>query len=501
MASPISGVRTYDAALRYLYSFTDMERVPGMATGAGLDLAKVHTFFDLLGRPERKFHSILVAGTKGKGSTANYLASALRMAGYRVGLYTQPHLTSFRERMQVDGALLPEEALVRMINGIAPVVDRMHATSPEHGPLTTYEIATALALQYFAAEQVDYAVLEIGLGGRLDAVNAVEAPLLSVITSLSLDHTRVLGDTVEQIAFEKAGIIKPGIPVVVAPQPTGAAGVIADVAADRYAPLYWVGEDIIIDRLPTDRPCTPNQHGHARQHTQAVMLRPGERLRGSAGSEVPEQIALTLPLLGAHQATNAAVAAAGCLLLAGQGAHLLTPAAIEAGFAAVVWPGRLEIVRERPLLVLDGAHNGDSALQLAAAMQAGFCYRELVLVLGLLADKDASGILSPLLPLARHVVLTQSGHPRAAGAAQVATQAAAAGHTAAPTLTDTVAAALDAATRLAGPEDAILVTGSLSVVGDARAALGLGAPPDPVTGDFFYRMDKSAAGPAPGGGR
>jgi dihydrofolate synthase / folylpolyglutamate synthase len=485
---------TYVEALEYLYSFTDVERVPGLAPAASFDLAKVHRFFDLIGRPERQFRAILVAGTKGKGSTASYIASALRAAGYHVGLYTQPHLTSFRERMQVDGALLPAERLGPLVDALRPFVDRMRAEAPEYGPLTTYEIATALALRYFAEERVEYAVLEIGLGGRLDAVNAVRAPLVSVITSLSLDHTRVLGDTIEQIAFEKAGIIKAGVPVVTAPQPAGALGVIEQTAAERGAPLYLVGRDVTLAaEAPPAAPCDGAHQGRARRRTQRVTVEPGARLGGPAG-----RIVCDLPLLGAYQALNAAVAGAACLLLAAGGATRLTPAAIAQGFAHTEWPGRLEIVQERPLLLLDGAHNGASASELAVAIQTEFCYRRVVLVLGLSADKDSTAILRPLLPLAQAVIFTRSRHPRAAAPDVVAAQARelapeAGREEAAPAfhVAPDVSGALETARRLAGPQDAILVTGSLFVVGDARAALGLGPPVDEVSGDFFYRLDPS----------
>ena len=487
---------TYVDALQYLYSFIDVERVPGLAPAASFDLAKVHRFFDLIGRPEREFHAILVAGTKGKGSTASYIASALRAAGYHVGLYTQPHLTSFRERMQVDGRILPEERLGPLVDTLRPFVDQMHAEAPEYGPLTTYEIATALALRYFADARVEYAVLEIGLGGRLDAVNAVRAPLVSVITSLSLDHTRVLGDTIEQIAFEKAGIIKPGLPVVSAPQPAGALGVIEQVAAERAAPLFLVGRDITLTAEATDAaPCDGAREGRARRQTQRVTVEPGPRLGGPAPPVVAD-----LPLLGAHQALNAAVASGACLLLAAGGATRLTPAAIARGFAQTEWPGRLEIVQEQPLLSLDGAHNGASASELARAMQAEFCFRRVVLVLGLSADKDSAAILGPLLPLAQAVIFTRSRHPRAATPDAVAEQArgfvAQAGAAPQPAfhIAPDVPAALETARGLAGPRDAILVTGSLFVVGDARAALGLGPPVDEVSGDFFYRLDKSSPG-------
>ena len=491
----------YPAALRYLYSFTDLERTPGTPRAPGADddgLARVHGWFDRLGRPETAFHSVLVAGTKGKGSTANYIAGALRAAGYRVGLYTQPHLTSFRERLQVDGALLPEARLGALVAEIAPLVAGLAADAPELGALTTYEIVTGLGLRYFAQERVDWAVLEIGLGGRLDAVNAVCAPRLSVITSLSLDHMKVLGNTIAQIAAEKAGIIKPGTPVVSAPQPPDGAAVVARVAAERQAPLYVAGEDIAVAPAGTAPPCTPARYGQPRRTHQAVTLALGARLRAAAGGRDPgAQLPLDLPLLGAHQAVNAAVAAAACLLLAGTDAPRLTPAAIAAGFRQVQWPGRLEIAATRPLIVLDGAHNDDSAAQLAAAVGAELCYRRLVLVVGALADKDLAAILRPLLPLAAGVVVTQSAHPRAAPAGAIAARiaelappgAAPGSDTPALTVSDDVAGALRIARTLAGPDDVVLVAGSLSVVGDARAALGLGPPVDPVGGDFFYRAD------------
>jgi len=498
---------TYRDALQYLYGFTDVERIPGLAPAAGFDLAKVHRFFDLLGRPETRFRSVLVAGTKGKGSTASFIAGALRAAGYRTGLYSQPHLTTFRERLQIDGRLLPEDRLGPLVDRIRPVVARMHATAPEFGPLTTYEIATGLALLFFAAEAVDYAVLEIGLGGRLDAVNTVRAPLVSAITSLSLDHTRVLGDTLGQIAFEKAGIIKPGIPVVSAPQPAEAEAVITRTAAERGAALYQVGGDLTVagSDATLDGPCSPGAWGRPRRSQQHTTLALGPRLRAAAPGW-PESLPLTLPLLGQHQTTNAAVAAGICALLSGAGADRLTPAAAQTGFATVLWPGRLETAATRPLIVLDGAHNGDSAQQLATALPANFCYRDLVLVLGVSADKDSAAILRPLVPLARQIICTQSGHPRAATPETVAAVATAlAGEPGSPSpappvlqLAPDATAALALARTLATPDDAILVTGSLFVVGDARAALGLAPAADPVGGDFFYRLDKTAkfvAGP------
>ncbi|MGI8588827.1 MAG: bifunctional folylpolyglutamate synthase/dihydrofolate synthase [Chloroflexia bacterium] len=464
----------YSDALGYLYSFTDLERVPGMATASGLDLAKVHRFFDLIGRPETGFRSVIVAGTKGKGSTANYLAGALRASGYRTGLYTQPHLTTFRERMQIDGSLLPPDRLVALVDWVRPYVEQMSADPP-----TTYEISTALALRYFWEERVDYAVLEIGLGGRLDAVNAVRAPLVSVITSLSLDHTLVLGDTIDKIAAEKAGIIRPGTPVVSAPQPADGLAVVEHTAAVRGSPLYLVGTDITLaDGPPPEAMCGPGCYGRPLRATQAVTLTVGPRLR-EAAPQMPQSLPLVLPLLGRRQAANAAVACATCLLLAGSGAERLTPEAIRSGFRSVAWPGRLEVAGERPLLVLDGAHNGDSAEQLAADLPKNFCYRRLVLLLGAMADKQIDAILRPLLPLADAAVFTHGHHPRAMEPrALIERTEAIAARPGAYHAAEDVNAALALAYTLADPDDAILVTGSLYIVGEARAALGLGAPPD-----------------------
>ena len=222
-------------------------------------------------------------------------------------------------------------------------------------------------------------------------MNAVRAPLVSVITSLSLDHTRVLGDTIEQIAFEKAGIIKPGVPVISAPQPAGGLGVIEQVAAERAAPLFLVGRDIVLTAETTDStPCDVAHEGRARRQTQRVTVEPGPRLGGPASAIVAD-----LPLLGAHQALNAAVASGACLLLEAGGAARLTPAVIARGFAQTDWPGRLEIVQEQPLLLLDGAHNGASASELTRALRAEFCFRRMALVLGLSADKDSAAILGP----------------------------------------------------------------------------------------------------------
>jgi len=494
----------YADALQYLYSFTDVEQVPGLAAAAAFDLAKVHYWFDLIGRPEDHFRSILVAGTKGKGSTASYIAGALRAAGYRVGLYTQPHLTTFRERLQIDGSILPAERLGPLVDKIRPLVKRMHRQAPQFGRLTTYEISTALALRYFAEEAVDYAVLEIGLGGRLDAVNAVRTPLVSAITSLSLDHTQVLGTTIAQIAREKAGIIKPATPVVSAPQPAAAQQVIEMVAAGHAAPLYQVGVDLRVEPDPEQEPgaCSPDQYGRVRRATQAVNLILGPRLRTLEGAGIPtlpEIVSLVLPLLGQHQATNAAVAAAACLLLARSGAERLTLVAMQRGFRQVSWPGRLEVARQHPLVVLDGAHNGDSAAQLAAAVPDNFCYRQLILILGVSADKDIPAIVRPLLPLAHQVIFTRSHHPRAAAAGDVAAAAArlwqeSPDH---PAGAPPFGFAADAETALrdaravAGPDDAILVTGSLFVVGEVRAALGLAPAVDEAHGDFFYRLDKT----------
>jgi dihydrofolate synthase/folylpolyglutamate synthase len=430
----------------------------------------------LLGTPQSSFKSVVIAGTKGKGSVAAMIESALREAGHVTGLYTSPHLHTFRERIRVGGEMISPEDMVRIVEELKPVVDKIKALEEPSLLPTTYELATAIAFLYFKEKGVEVAVLEVGLGGRLDAVNIVR-PVASVITPVSLDHTEVLGDTIAAIAEEKAGIIKTSTPVVVAPQSEEAWEVIKRVAAAKRAPLRAVGTNVYISthHLPevvSDDAGVPVY--------QAFSL-------AYEGTEDEEsgKIRVKLPLLGSHQQLNAATALASLRVLAASGIAVRREA-IARGFAKVEWPGRLEIVRRSPVVVLDGAHNVDSMYKALQAMFDLFYGHKLIVVLGLSRDKDIKGIVEELAtsgsnvlgPRVEKVITTRAHHPRAAYPEDLADAFRKKGVFV--EVRDNVNEALATAVGIAragsrgGNDDPIvLVTGSLFLVAEARQYFGL----------------------------
>jgi dihydrofolate synthase/folylpolyglutamate synthase len=441
----------YLEALRYLSERSGYDRgfVANPFEREGVGLERTAWLLRAVGSPERRYPSVHIAGTKGKGSTAACLASILDAAGYRVGLYTSPHLHTFRERIQIAGRPIDSDLFARLMAELAAANAALVAERPDWGEATAFELATALALLAFARAEVDVAVVEVGLGGRLDATNVL-LPEVAAITSISYDHTQILGDTLAEIAREKAGIIKPGRPVVSAPQRPEAEAVIVRTAAERDAPLLLGGRDWAVKGTPA----------------RFSYRGPGGELRD-----------LRLVLRGAHQVENAGVALAVVQLLGARGLPIPEPA-LRRGLAQVRWPGRLEVLRERPLVVVDGAHNVDSAERLAQAMREEFAWRRLVLILGIARDKDIPGIVRALAPLADEVVAVASHSPRAAAPERILAAVGEVAPGVPARAAGSVAAALDAALGRAGPEDLILVTGSLYAVAEAREALGL-AQADP----------------------
>ncbi len=429
---------SYRDALTYIYGFTDYEK-RGFAVYAPefYDLDRVRQLLSLLGEPQRSFRAIHIAGTKGKGSTAAMVESVLRAAGYRTGLYTSPHLHTFRERIQTCGALIPEADVARL-------VDRMKPLAAQVADITTFEIMTALAFAWFAEQGVQWAVVEVGLGGRLDATNVL-TPAVAVITSISYDHMAILGETLSRIAAEKAGIIKAGVPVVSAPQSPEALSVIEEICSQRGVPLILVGRD------------WQWELGTANLDGQAFALVKGRRVIDD----------LWIPLLGEHQVINAATAVAALSLLGGAGIDL-SQAAIRNGLQAVHWPGRLEVLGRAPLVVADAAHNGDSAQKLVAALQDYCDYRRLVVVWGASADHATPELMAALLSGADRAIVARSRHPRAADPSWLQAKAAESGFRL--EVKETVAQALDAALDDAGPEDLICCTGSVFVAAEAREA-------------------------------
>jgi dihydrofolate synthase / folylpolyglutamate synthase len=408
-------MRTYQEALAYLNQFINYERTqPLRYAPETLSLDRVNRLLERLGRPDRAYRSIHIAGTKGKGSTAAMIESCLRAAGYRTGFYTSPHLHTFRERMRVDNEYISCEDLAQLVDELEP---HLHAVEGA----TWFEIATTLAFMFYARSHIDVAVLEVGLGGRFDATNVV-TPLVSVITSLSMDHMNLLGSTLEQIAFEKAGIIKRQVPVVSAPQAPEALDVIRRVARVRGAKLIV-----------------------ASQSSPAIL--PG---------------AQPLPLLGAHQRLNASVAVAA-LRIANERGLAVGDEALQAGLATVKWPGRLETLSRDPLLVVDGAHNSDSAQKLAAALREVFHVDKWTLIVGISADKDIPAIFDALQPVAARIIVTRARNTRAADIEELALQVTERGQE--PIIATNVAAAMDVALTYRTP---IIITGSLFTVADAR---------------------------------
>jgi dihydrofolate synthase/folylpolyglutamate synthase len=445
---------TFPEALNYLYSFVDytLER-SYRYTPDRFNLDRVRVLLRAVGDPHRSFRSIHVAGTKGKGSVSSLCASALRAAGYRVGLYTSPHLIRITERIQVDGEEIREEAMAALLEELKPDVARIPG-------ITMFEILTALAFLHFARQNVDFAAIEVGLGGRLDATNVVE-PVVAVITSLSYDHMHVLGNSLSDIAREKAGIIKRGIPLVLAPQQHEAERVVEEVARERGAPIIRVGRDWLY---------APGGHDLERQ---SVFIWPAseqahmDTFVATAGSEEWAPPRYEIPLLGYHQVINSAVAYAALDVLRRSGVRL-EEEAIQEGFRTVFWPGRFQVLSRSPAVIIDSAHNRDSALRLRIALDDYFPGQPVSLVFGAMGDKDIPGMLAELLPRVSRLILTRPDHPRAATLEELA--ALAHGYGWRVEEIQPVAEALRFALAHSRPGEVVVAAGSLSVAGEVLAA-------------------------------
>jgi len=404
----------------------------------------VQAFLDLLGNPQRNYPVIHVAGTKGKGSVSAMIASALQAAGYRVGLYTSPHMQDFCERIRLNGKNIDEHRF-------AALVDHMEAHIAQVPGLTTFELTTCLGFLFFAEEHVDAGVIEVGLGGRLDATNVVH-PMVSVITSLSYDHTKILGNTLAEIAREKAGIIKPGIPCVCAPQEAEAMKVLSIVAAERTSQMILVGRDW---HFASHRRSLEGQTFYLWPDSDQIYI---DKIleQGSELEWAPARF--DIPLLGHHQIVNAATAYAALRTAAEHGLKI-SESEIRAGFHSVVWPGRFQILQKAPYVIVDSAHNRDSARKVRTALDDYFPLHRVVLLFGASDDKDIDGMLDELLPRVERVVVTQTVHPRAACAEKLAEKVRERG---CPVeATSGPAAALEFALQHTAPEDVLLVAGSV----------------------------------------
>lgn len=415
---------------------------------------------EILGEPNKAFASIHLTGTNGKTSTARIIEAGLRAHGLRTGRYTSPHLTKVTERISIDGEPVKDETFVRIWDEIRPyleIVDTELAAASEPR-LTYFECVTILAIAVFADEPVEVAVIEVGLGGITDATNVIDGQV-SVITPISLDHTDLLGETTEEIALEKAGIIKPGSFLVSAAQPADAAQVLLEKARDVGVPFRFEGVEFGVE--------------------SRLMAVGGQQLTiaGLAGRYED----LLLPLHGAHQAQNAAVAVAALEAFLGGGVKELNIELLREGFSQVTSPGRLEVVRTAPTVIVDAAHNPDGMRATAAAVKEAFNLSRLVPIVGVLQEKDAIGLLEQLKEhlgeLVDEICVTVSNSPRAIPAEQLAEDAMAAGFAedsihVAQKLDDAIEWAVERAEAQNDLAGGVLITGSITLVADARILLG-----------------------------
>lgn len=446
-------ISSYREALSFIYSYVDYEHKGPEAFAPSL--SRVAELLDALGNPHHSFASLLIAGTKGKGSTAAMAESMLRAAGYRTGMYTSPHLHTFRERIRVGGQMISGAEMAELTDYLRPAVERIPGITP-------FEIITALSFTHFLRNGVEVAILEVGLGGRLDATNIVE-PAVAVITSISYDHTQLLGNTLTSIAREKAGIVKPDALVVSAAQEPEPLAVIEAVCREKRAELILVGRDWAWEATSSPGEGRPDWW-RSNLRGQRFAVRRATR----PGVELPD---LWIPLLGRHQLVNATTAIAATWHMERAG-FLVCEGAMREGLASVCWPGRFEILSTPanglPPVILDGAHNGDSSLKLKETLQELFPDRRVVLIFGASNDKDIRGMLGNLLPAAWRTIATSAHHPRAADPQEIKNLAGQFGYEVEAQADMSVA--LERALQLAGENELICVTGSIFAVADARRA-------------------------------
>ncbi len=438
----------YQQALEYLESFQRF--------GIRLGLKNIRKLLKLLGNPEKRLKVIHIGGTNGKGSVGAFLFYILKEAGYKVGFYTSPHLVDFRERIRTSEGLIPKRELTRLVSGF-----RLQASGFNFQP-TFFEMTTALALKYFAEQRVDFAILEVGMGGRLDATN-VTRPLVSVITNVDFEHTEHLGKSLRKIAYEKCGIIKEKVPVITAENKKEALRVIEETCRKKKARLYRIGEEILIK----GKGLRVKGQGSIRKpsitHYWQTFNISG--IKGRYDN-------LKISLLGKHQLLNATCALGAVELLRPK--VKITEEKIRKGLARTIWPGRLEVIpitdhRSPITVILDGAHNVAGARALKEAIRDSFNYKRLILLLGILKDKDIKGILAQLAPLASRIIITRPQSPRAEEPEEIAEIAKE--YSGSIVIKEKVSQAIEYALSCAKRRDIVLITGSLYTIGEAKTYL------------------------------
>jgi len=435
----------YEGAVRYLLSLGRELAAPTQAAAAKFDLENITTLLDRLGQPHRASPVVHIAGTNGKGSTAAFMERILREAGFRTGLNTSPHLERINERIRIAGEEISDERFAEVFTRIHAVTEELLAEGKLRAHPTYFECVTALAFEAFARERVEFAVIEVGLGGRLDATNVV-SPAVTVITRIDFDHENYLGHSLAEIAGEKAGILKPQVSAVFAPQLPEARNVLLERAKELRCPVIEANQSYRVENEALADGCV-------RARVVEVV----------GGNEFP----LRPRLPGRFQLQNALNALAAARILQNRG-YRISDEDIVRGIHAAEWPGRLERLQARPDVYLDGAHNPGAARELAGFLKENFAGRRVYLIFGAMRDKAVDEVTGLLFPHVQEVFFTQPGTPRAVSAAQLAAMAG--DHAAKYTIIKDAAEALESALAKAGPDDAIFITGSLYLVGEMRHA-------------------------------
>jgi dihydrofolate synthase/folylpolyglutamate synthase len=435
----------YQSAVRYLLSLGRELAAPTQAAAAKFNLENISVLLERLGRPDRAYPCAHIAGTNGKGSTAAFLEKILREAGFRTGLNTSPHLERINERIRISGKEIADERFAEIFTRIHSVIEELLALGKLRAHPTYFECVTALAFEAFARERVDFAVIEVGLGGRLDATNVV-TPIVSIITRIDFDHENYLGHSLREIAGEKAGILKAQVPAVFAVQLEEVRRVLLGRAAELRCPMVETGEAYRLEGEEIKDGCA---------WATAVEIASGTRYSLKPG------------LAGRFQLQNALNAVAAARILQGRN-YRVSDEQILTGIRTAKWPGRLERLQTQPDVYLDGAHNPGAARELAHFLGENFTGRKVYLIFGAMRDKALDEVTGMLFPHAHEVIFTQPGTPRAVSAGQLAEMAS--DHAKKFVVIEDAQQALESALAKAGPDDAILITGSLYLVGELRHA-------------------------------
>ena len=442
---------TYKQAEEFLLQTIDYEKLTQYKYDTStFDLKRMEEMMCSVGDPHTKRKTIHITGTKGKGSTAIIVSSILSRLGLKTGLFTSPHLTYLGERMKVNDKTISQETFVQLMNMLKPYIDKITAETPILMP-TFFEIVTAIAFLYFEREKTDISVMEVGMGGRLDSTNII-LPEVSVITPVGYDHTDRLGKTLDKIAFEKAGIIKEGIPVISSIQEPDALAVISKTCNEKRSLLYLVGQDILIYDIKVAQ-------RNGIYGTECVIETWRNRYKN-----------IFLPLVGRHQVENCAAAIGSLEVLAGKGVIKIDNELIVNALADIRCPARIEVISEEPLTIVDTAHTVASMKILRESIKESFSFRRLVLVIGLSSDKDIEGVLKEIVSISNDLIFTRTGNPREADPEQMAVIAKRFSQNNLMVIED-IDEAMEEAKRIAKKDDLICITGSFFLAGKVKELL------------------------------